>query len=152
MVFLPWKRREVHGQPLVSLHDQMGRLFDNFWHGDLLPERFAFAEAFPKLEVTETDDELIVRAEVPGLEGKDIDVSITDQVLTIQGEKKEEKEEKEKDAWHREFRYGSFSRSIGLPNSVDTDKVDAKCKKGVLKIKLAKCESEQFRKIEIEGE
>ncbi|HUW58841.1 MAG TPA: Hsp20/alpha crystallin family protein [Planctomycetota bacterium] len=152
MSLIPGKRKESLEHPLVSLRDEMNRLFDSFWRGDFLPERFSFSREFPSVEVTETDDEVIVRAEVPGLEAGDLDLSITGDVLTIKGEKKEEKEEKEKESHRREVHYGSFSRSVRLPGSVDADKVTAECKKGVLKITLGKVESEKAKKITVKGE
>ncbi|KPL01466.1 MAG: hypothetical protein AMK75_04765 [Planctomycetes bacterium SM23_65] len=152
MSLIPWKRRESLEHPLASLRDEMNRLFDSFWRGEFLPERFGFAREFPKVDVTETEDEVIVRAEVPGLEAGDIDVSIQGDVLTMKGEKKEEKEEKEKESYRREVHYGAFRRDVRLPSSVDVKKVAAECKKGVLKIKLAKIESEKTKRIEIKGE
>jgi HSP20 family protein len=151
MSLLPKRRREGEN-PLVSFRNEMNRLFDNFWTGELWPERFGFAKTFPNVEVTETDTDVIVRAEVPGLEPGDLDISVADDVLTIQGEKKEEKEESEKGATVREVHYGSFSRSIRLPSGVDVDKVDAECRKGVCKITLPKVESQKTKKIEIKGE
>jgi HSP20 family protein len=148
----PLKRKESLEHPLVTLRDEMNRLFDTFWRWDLLPEPFALGRAFPNVEVTETDTEVVVRAEVPGLEAKDIDLSITGDVLTIKGERKEEKEEKEKEYYRREVHYGSFSRSVQLPSSVDVESVKAECKKGILKVTLGKVESEKVRKITIKGE
>jgi len=146
------KKRDYMEHPLMSLRDEMNRLFDSFWRGDFLPERFGFTRGWPKVDVTETDDSIVVRAEVPGLEAKDVDVSITGDVLTIKGEKKEEKEEKEKSTYHREVQYGSFSRSIQLPSAVDVEKVEAECKKGICTITLGKLESEKVKKITIKGE
>ena len=79
------KKRDYVEHPLMSLRDEMNRLFDSFWRGDFLPERFGFTREWPKVDVTETDDSVIVCAEVPGLEAKDIDVAITGDVLTIKG-------------------------------------------------------------------
>ena len=151
MSLLPRRRKDVEAHPLVSFREEMNRLFDDFWHGDVLPERFAFAGAFPKVEVTETDEAVIVRAEVPGLEAKDVELTVVGDVLTIKGEKTEEKEEKEKDVTRREVHYGSFSRSIRLPGEVDVEKVDAECTKGVCKITLPKTAGEKPKKIEIKG-
>jgi HSP20 family protein len=88
--------------------------------------------------VSETDKEIKVSAELPGMDDKDIDVSLTRDALTIKGEKKEEKEDKGKDYYKMERSYGSFTRSIPLPVEVDTDKVQATFKKGVLEITLPK--------------
>ena len=151
MGLIPWKKESLE-HPLSSLRDEMNRLFDSFWRGEFLPERFGFTREFPKVEVTETDEEVIVRAEIPGLEAEDIDLSIQGDVLTIKGEKKEEKEEKEKESYRREVHYGAFTRGVRLPSSVDVEKVEAECKKGVLKITLGKIESEKTKKIVVKGE
>jgi len=152
MNLVPWKKKDVMEHPLASLRDEMNRLFDGFWRGDFLPERFTFARTFPNVEVSETDEEVVVRAEVPGLEAKDIDLSISGDSLFIKGEKKEEKEEKKKEYYHRETHYGAFSRSIPLPSTVDVEKVQAECKKGVLKITFGKVPGEKAKKITIKGE
>ena len=152
MNLIPWRKRESMDQPLVSLRDEMNRLFDNFWHGESLPEKFGFAQGFPSVDVTETDTEVVVKAEVPGLEARDLDITVVGDVLTIKGEKKEETEEKKKEYHHKEVRYGAFSRSIQLPAGVDLDKVKAECKKGVCAVTLAKIEPEEVKKISIKGE
>jgi HSP20 family protein len=152
MNLVPSKKKEMLEHPLASLKDEMNRLFDSFWRGEFLPEKFPFARTFPSVEVSETDAEVVVRAEVPGLEAKDIDLSISGDALLIQGEKKEEKEEKQKEVYRRETHYGSFSRSIPLPSGVDVEKIQAECKKGVLKVTLAKVPGEKARKIAIKGE
>lgn len=149
---VPWRKKESQEHPVTALRDEMNRLFDNFWSGDFLPERFPFARAFPSLDVTETEEEVIVRAEVPGLEAKDIEVTLSGSVLTLRGEKKEEKEENEKNVHHREVRYGSFSRSVQLPAVVESEKVSAECKKGVLRITLPKTEKERAKKIVVKGD
>ena len=152
MNLVPWKKKETTEHPLANLRDEMNRLFDSFWRGEFLPEKFPFARTFPSVEVTETDTEVVVRAEVPGLEAKDIDLSISGDALLIQGEKKEEKEEKHKEYYHRETHYGSFSRSVALPSAVDVEKVQAECKKGVLKVTFGKVPGQKARKIAIRGE
>jgi HSP20 family protein len=92
----------------------------------------------PKVDVTENEKEFNISAELPGMDDKDIDVSLQNDMLTIRGEKKEEKEDKGKDYYRMERSYGYFSRTIPLPVEVETDKVDAKFKKGVLTITLPK--------------
>jgi len=101
--------------------------------------------------VSETDEALTVKAELPGIAEKDIDISISDGILTIKGEKKHEKEE-EKACYHTvERRYGSFSRTMRLPTDVDSEKVDATFKDGVLRLALPKSEASKPRKIEIKN-
>ena len=123
--------------PFRSLHRQMDRLFSEFSH-DLHWPRFEHATeiAMPLVDVAETDEGLTVTAELPGMEEKDIDVDLTDNVLTLKGEKKAETEEKKADYHFRERSYGSFARSIAVPFDVDPDTVKASFAKGVLTITL----------------
>ena len=92
----------------------------------------------PSLDVYEEKDSVVVKAELPGMDEKDIEVNLTDNDLTIRGEKKDEKEEKGKDYWHRETSYGAFRRVIPLPEGLNREKVDARFKNGVLTITLTK--------------
>jgi HSP20 family protein len=102
----------------------------------------------PPFDVSETDDEMIVRLEVPGMDKKDININLSHGTLTVTGEKKQEKEEHE--TYHCTERcYGTFSRSISLPFEVDGDKVDASFKDGVLKIALPRSEAVKPKKIEV---
>jgi HSP20 family protein len=130
-------RREEH-DPFSLFREEMNRLFDNFFRGfdiEAFEPRISFS---PKIDVSETDKEITVTAELPGMEEKDIDVSLEKDRITIKGEKKEEKEEKGKDFYRSERSFGSFVRTIPLPKEIDTDKVDAQFKKGVLTITLPK--------------
>lgn len=109
----------------------------------------------PYLDVIDNEREIRVEAELPGLTEKDIDVSLQNDVLSLKGEKKIEKEKKEKNYYRSERSYGSFRRDIQLPAEVvDTDKIDASFKNGVLIIKLPKREvkEEKVKKIEIKAE
>lgn len=127
---------------------EMNRLFDNFF-GDFgltsLRNRFEpeQAEVAPRLNVSESDREVKVTAELPGMDEKDVSVELEDDILTISGERKEEHEEKNKQ-WHRlEQSYGSFHRSIQLPAKVDSGKAKARFKKGLLTIDMPKLPEEQ---------
>jgi HSP20 family protein len=131
------------GRSLFDLQKEMNDLFEHFSRSMFKPmermgEDRGMGALMPKLDMSETDNELEISAELPGLDEKDIDVSLTRNVLTIKGEKKMEKEEKKKDFYRKERSYGSFKRSIPLPTDVDTNKVEAKFKKGVLTIRLPK--------------
>jgi HSP20 family protein len=115
------------------------RLFESFgrdlgWPGSDVRS----AAAAPSIDVSETDSELRIDADLPGVEEKDVDVAISDNVLTIKGEKKAEKEEKKKDFHLVERSYGSFSRSLTLPFAADPSKAKATFKNGVLSISLPK--------------
>ena len=135
-------RREWE-HPFASFQKEMNKLFDDFFGGfDLTPwphsEGRLAATFTPRVDVSETDKEIKVSAELPGMDEKDLDVSLTRDTLTIKGEKKEEKEDKGKDYYRMERSYGSFVRSIPLPFDIDTDKVQATFKKGVLQVVLPK--------------
>jgi HSP20 family protein len=115
----------------------MDRLFDRFFESGWR-ELPAMGEWAPTVDVTEDKDAVTVTAELPGVEQKDIGVSLQDGVLTIKGEKNAEKEEKDKRRHRVERSYGMFSRSIRLPSAVETDKVTATFKDGVVTIALPK--------------
>ena len=124
--------------------------FDRFFADFALPSiAFEDTEWMPAFDMSETDKELIVKGEVPGMDKKDINITVSDGMLTIRGEKKHEKKE-ENEQYHRvERRYGAFSRTIRLPHEVEADKVDATYKEGVLSIRLPKSEAVEPKKIEI---
>jgi len=103
----------------------------------------------PLVDISETDDKIKVTAEVPGMKKDDIKISIQDNVLTLKGEKKQEKEEKDKNSHRVERAYGAFERSFSLPASVQTDKVKASYKEGVLTISLPKPEEAKPKEIDI---
>ena len=154
----PWKRnipvrRTDDLNPFNMLQREMNRIFDNL--GDFFPTRSfeGIGGTFPKIDIKEKDKEILVSAELPGMEDKDIDVHISDDVLTIKGEKKQEKEEKNGSYYQLERYYGSFHRDIPLPSEIETDKVDAAFKHGVLKIRLPKKPEAQrkTKKIEIKA-
>ena len=120
-----------------TLQDRMNRLFrDNFTEGR--DEALTTAGFAPAVDVYEDEHNVTLKIEVPGIEEKDIDVRIENNVLTVHGERKFEKEEKEENYRRIERQYGSFTRSFTLPNTVDAEKVNANYEKGVLKITLAK--------------
>lgn len=132
--------------PLAELHQEVDRLFDSFM-SDLRPWRSGLrfwdereGELVPKVDVSETDKDIQVTADLPGIDEKDIEVTLSDGVLTIKGERKAEKEEKdEKKSYHRvERSYGLYSRSISLPGEVEEDKVKASFAKGVLTVTMPK--------------
>jgi HSP20 family protein len=106
-------------------------------------------EWMPAVDVSETKDSLIVKAEIPGMESKDIDISLSGDLLTIKGEKKQKTEEK-KENYHRiETHYGAFSRTIRVPVPVNSEKIKASYDNGVLKITLPKKEEVKAKQIEI---
>ncbi len=141
--------------PFRLLHEDMNRLFDDFFRGfDLEPFDRHLNSFNPDVEVSENDKEIKVSAELPGMDEKDIDVSLTDNELTISGEKKEEKERNGKDYFMKERSYGSFKRSIPLYSEIETEKVNAHFNKGVLTITMPKSAKaiEELKKIKIKVE
>ena len=122
---------------MTSLKKEMDRLFERVWETDF-PEWPVLGEWSPKLDLADTKDAVVVKAEVPGIDPKEIALSLHDQTLTIKGEKKEEKEEKDEQYYRMERSYGAFARSLRLPVPVDAGKVTATFKNGVLTVKLPK--------------
>jgi HSP20 family protein len=129
----------------------MDRLFERFF-GELPTLAFPRAGWTPRLDVAETKDTVTVKAEVPGLEAKDLDISISGEVLTIKGEKRQEKEEKDEHRHLVERSYGAFARSVQLPAPVAGDKAKATFKNGILTITLQKTEESKRKSIPIKVE
>jgi HSP20 family protein len=138
-----------------SLHREIDRLFDDLTRGGFgtLPSP-AQTNLMPSIDVTETDKEIEITAELPGLERKDIDISIEDDLLTIRGEKKvetkqEDQEDKDKNYHVSERSYGVFYRVIQLPPGVDPSSIQAVMSKGVLKLTIPKPAKAEPKKIEV---
>ncbi len=109
----------------------------------------------PRMDVYEEEGEVVVEAELPGIQAKDIDVNVKDNMLTVKAEKKEEKEEKGKGYYRREMSRGFYSRAVALPVAVEGEKASAKCKDGVLTVRVPKKEEvveEEGNKIKVEEE
>jgi len=144
----PWKPfRE-----LERMRREMDRLWDSFFEGKPAKRVEEVGEWLPTLDISETKNDLVVRAEIPGIDPKDIDISLVNEVLTIKGDKKQEKEEKEENYHLIERSYGSFTRTIRLPKEVQSDKINASYKNGILKITLPKSEEAKKKEIKIKVE
>ncbi len=154
---IPWRRREknvpvrreeVH--PTEALQRNMNGMFDEFFEGFGIAPFRAFDKTWdvfsPRVDVVESDDEIKIAAELPGMDAQDIDVSLSNDVLTISGEKKAEEEHKGRNYYRMERSYGSFQRSIPLPLEVEANKVNAAFKNGVLTITLPKTAESKSRK------
>lgn len=150
---LPVTRDETY-DPFVSFRREVDLLFDDFLNG------FGSTRAMggwqgptPIIDVADNEKELVVTAELPGLNDKDFDVTLAGDVLTIKGEKRAEKEDRNGDAYYVERRYGSFSRSLRLPFEVKDEKVEAKYDKGVLTVRVPKPAEAQraVRRIEVKA-
>jgi len=126
--------------PFALFNKDMDTMFNDFFRGfDIEPAWSRKPGSFtPRIDVTESEKEINVAAELPGIDEKDIDLTVTRDSLTIKGEKKEEREDNGKDYYRMERSYGSFSRTIPLPVEVETDHASASYKKGILSIKIPK--------------
>jgi HSP20 family protein len=132
-------------QELESMNRQLSHLLDDS-HFGMSTEAGQWA---PTVDIRETDDALLVQAELPGIEKKNVHLEVKNGVLTISGERRYEKDVKEENVHRVERAYGTFSRSFSLPGSVDADKVDATMKDGVLEVRLPKRESAKPKAIAI---
>src|SRR5579884_430612 len=121
-----------------TLQDRMNRLFRESFNDAGRDESLTTSSFAPAVDVYEDEHKVTLSIEVPGIDEKDIDVRVENNVLTVHGERKFEKEQKEENFRRVERQYGSFTRSFTLPNTVDTESIQANYDKGVLKIQLAK--------------
>jgi HSP20 family protein len=153
---IPWRNKrsgEDSGeQPLARLRTEMDRLFESFFREPFGALQSAWRERMgwtPAVDVSETEDGVTVRAELPGIDPKDLDVSILGNELVLGGEKKESTEQREKGYYHSETRYGSFRRTVPLPQGVDSSQVDAKYENGVLTLQMKKSPEAMPKRIEV---
>jgi len=121
---------------LAQLQDRVNRLFQESAQGR--EEGFNSTSFVPPVDIYEDEHSIVLKVEVPGVDQKDLDIRIENNVITIRGERKFEKETKEENFHRIERRYGSFQRSFGLPNTVNTENVAADYENGILKVTLAK--------------
>lgn len=140
-------RREAN--PFSFLQQEIDRLFEGVTKG--LPAFAGGGASLPRMDVSETDKAIEIEAELPGLETKDVQINLADNVLTIRGEKKSEREEKNKDYHLVERSFGSFSRSVELPQGVKAEDIAAEIAKGVLKVTVKKPAPKQTKQIEIKS-
>lgn len=144
MNIVPRRRRETG---LARPQDFFGNLFDRFFEDwDLAPLE---PRGWPVLDIVNKDEAVVVTAELPGMKAEDVQLTVQGNMLTISGEKKESSEKKDKGYYYAERRYGSFRRNIPLPSEVDTDKVEAACREGVLTITLPKVEQAKPKTVKV---
>ncbi len=149
--------REHELTPIDAFQREMNRLFDDFFKGfGLKPageEMEELGTFVPRIDMTEDEKAFRVTAELPGMDEKDIDINLTKDALTIKGEKKEEREEKDKENYYMERSFGSFTRVLPVPGEIDPDRVEASFKKGVLNVTLPKVQTgkKEQKKIEIKS-
>ena len=145
MALIRWEpAREIS-----SLQQEMNRLFSTFFDAPAGPANGAPRRWVPAMDLVETEDHFVLRADLPGLAEGDVSIEVEDNVLTVSGERKAE-HETTKEGYHRvERAFGSFSRSLTLPDGVDADAVTASFDRGVLEIRIPKPEQRKPRKISI---
>ncbi len=128
--------------PLLNLQRDIDRMFDNFLQGFNVPYSVRpagiNAMAAPRINITETRDAYQISAELPGVEEQDVDISLSGDVLTIKGERREEQESSERNYHRIESAYGAFQRSITLPEDADRDNINANFRNGILTIEVGK--------------
>lgn len=145
MELVRWRPR----RNLPAVQDELDKAFDRLLRNWMAPASLSEFDWNPSVDVSETDDSIIVTAEVPGVDPENIDVSVDENQLVISGEKKQEEEEKEKNFYRMERSYGSFKRIFTLPRSADVDKVSASQKDGVLTVTIPKTEVAKGKKVKV---
>jgi HSP20 family protein len=149
MTLLPVKKQEAPRRELVRFHNEIDDLFQNFFGDYGMP--ISGLSRWPAIDIANQENEYVVKVEVPGCKAEDIEISVNGNMLTISGEKKGEKEVKEKGYYHVERSFGSFRRDLSLAGDVDTSKIEAECKEGVLTVRLPKSEKAKTAKIKVKS-
>ncbi|HUL43181.1 MAG TPA: Hsp20/alpha crystallin family protein [Bacteroidota bacterium] len=132
---------------IANMQSELDRMFDRF-RGGILDDS-GMAAFMPPVDITEDETNFTIRAEVPGVEKKDVSITVQNGVLTVRGEKKEDVEKKDKNVHRVERSYGSFQRSFTLPTTVKSDKIEASYDNGVLTISIPKSEESKPKEIEV---
>ena len=151
MSIIRWRNPEKNTPGMVSLQDEMNRLFEDFFT-DPWAGRRGLREWAPALGVSEDPEHVTVTAELPGIDGKDLEISVEDNILTLKGEKREETKRDDENHHYVERRYGSFMRRVQLPTKVDPDRADAAMNKGVLTLKRPKLTGDGNKKINVKND
>ena len=133
---------------LFGMQREINRMFDNFFRG-IQEEDSSFSAWTPAVDIAEHDDAYLVKVELPGVSKDDVKITLESNILTIRGEKKQEKETKKENYHRMERSYGSFQRSFTLPSTVKSDKIDAVYKDGILTVTLPKEEEAKPKQIEV---
>lgn len=134
---------------MVSLREKMNRMFDDVFSGQGEDKEMAPSSWAPSVDIYETENELVLTAEVPGIVAKDIEIKIEDNTLSLRGERKFQKETKEENYHRIERSYGSFFRAFTLPHSVDAENIRAEHENGVLKVTMPKRQERKPRTVKI---
>ncbi len=137
---------------LTSLRESMERLFDDLFTTRRPGRALAPALWEPAVELFETEGDVVFRAEMPGIDPKQVDVTVMEDTLTVKGEARTEQEQKGRNYYRRELRYGSFERAVGLPTSVQADQAKATFRHGILEVRIPKAERGRTKSIKVEVE
>lgn len=147
-----WKRRDPLNGGINRLRDEMERTFERFLHeplGLIEPKLLRTEGWLPPIDVSETDTEVTIRAELPGIAVKDLDIAVVGRTLTIAGRKEEQEEKKGEDFYQCERRFGAFRRAIDLPETADADKIAAECDNGVVTVHVPKKPGAKPKRVEV---
>jgi HSP20 family protein len=137
---------------VMNMQREINRMFDKFFHGGTVDDgSFGTSLWTPAVDVAEHDDAYQVKVEIPGVSKDDVKITMQDNILTIRGEKKQEKESKRSNSHRVERSYGSFQRSFTLPTSVKHDKIEASYRDGILTIAVPKAEEAKPKQIEVKA-
>ena len=136
---------------LVSIQDELNRLFGRTFVGPETTRPLAAGTWMPSMDVFETEDRIVAEVELPGIEPDKVDVSVEDSTLTVSGSREFTDQLKDENVHRVERRYGAFARAITLPQTADTEKVEAKFDKGVLRVEVPKVERAKPKRIEIKA-
>jgi HSP20 family protein len=153
MAIIPWQSRKSSSDDssLTNLRTEMNRVLDNFFREPFgaMTESLGWGPVGPSIDVSESDAEITLHAELPGVDPKDLDITVTADRVTVSGEKKETLEKSEKSYHQKEIRTGKFTRTLALPSSVDPDHVSAEYKNGILSVRLKKNPMAAGRKVAV---
>ena len=139
----PWRE-------MSALQNRMNHLFNEpFFRSDREDDELSMGAWYPAVDMFENEDKLVIKAELPGMDKKDFSVDVKDHVLTLSGERNYDNEVKEENYYRRERGYGKFKRAFTLPADVDSDKIKADFKDGVLKVEIPKPEAQKAKQITI---
>lgn len=159
MNLIPWRgKREdrsitrVESQPFERLREEFSELMRRFWQdpwGSSLLDSPLLAGWGPRMEMSETDKDVSLRFELPGVRPEDVDIQVCGNVLTVRGEKGSQRQEQRGHSVYSERSFGRFSRSVQLPSTVDPERVDASYKDGILTVTLAKRPDAKVRRVKV---
>ncbi len=148
----PWSPVADLSTDIFSIRDEMNRMFDRFFNrGTLEDDGIAMHAIVPDVDIVEKDDAYILKAELPGVSKDDVKITLRENLLTIKGEKKKEKEEKNRNSYRSERMYGTFERTFTLPSMVRDERIQANFKDGVLTVEIPKSEEVKPKEIPVKA-